>query len=110
MHNTYEFTFTVVTETWLTAPIANKFEGIIVAQSPPNAHQGILILTSSKVRRINPVLSDFWTPTTIAAIFTIVDEGKATEALVIAHYSPPLMQETTDKELQFKSQMQRADT
>jgi len=47
------------------------------------------------------VLSEFWTPTTIAVILTIRIKDLHTEVLVIAHYSPTTQQRTTDDELTF---------
>jgi endonuclease/exonuclease/phosphatase (EEP) superfamily protein YafD len=102
LHQNHSNTITVITETWLNRPIASHFEGVKIIQSPPNQHQGILIIMDSKkITRINPILTEFWTTTTVAAIITLVDEKAQTEAIIIAHYSPPLQQKTTDQELIF---------
>jgi tetraacyldisaccharide-1-P 4'-kinase len=60
---------------------------MMVAQSPPAEHQGLLLLTGKDVTKIKPLLTEFWTPTTIAVELTVKKDDKQGKVIVIGHYS-----------------------
>ncbi len=75
----------IITETWANRQAHNLFKNKSTIQSPFSHKEGIIIVCSNKVRNIQPIIEEAWTPNTIA---TSVHIGNAHLA-VIGHYSAP---------------------
>ena len=81
----------ILTETWLDHLKINKIQGTIVAQSPPGAHQGVMIIASDMVTNCQPILPDLWTTSIIATVVHVLnhDHSAQTKCYVIAYYGKP---------------------